>query len=269
MKCYYHPALDAAGYCPACGRPLCPACLQAAQASGGCAACLAARPAVPARSGLPIATIVAIGCLALVLLLALVGVGGYLYLSKHAPKPPQPPPVVDDGGGTTPDATTPAPGEDAALAFARSRKPGWAAKLTYTNSDWTSVTVAIGPTDGDWRTWLQLAWDASTGGYRLVDEGPIAEEIPDEVGHPPISEGGPPASDTSRPGEEAAKRAALEFAEVPDWVAKVTEHSSDYATATVLVGPPASEWVWKVGIEWDQSLGSYVLQHMSEVEYPG
>lgn len=72
-----------------------------------------------------------------------------------------------------------------------------------------------------------------------------------------------------QPGEEVAKEAALGHVEQPDWVARVDSHSEDWRRATVSVGPPASEWVYVVTLQWNEQDGSYDQVSIENVDYPG
>ena len=90
---------------------------------------------------------------------------------------------------------------------------------------------------------------------------PPPEALPPDVTQPPAPSG-------AMPGESAAVRAALDAINEPSWTTKVQEHSSDWRHVTVWAGPPQSEWVYQVTVEWDDGLGQYVLQEMSEVPYP-
>lgn len=207
MNCALHPDLPAAGYCPSCGRPLCQSCLAAAQTYGGCAACLR-QPVAPTRSGLPLPAFIALGCLLLVLVVAGLGTGGYLYY-RH-------------------------------LRERATEKP--------------AVEQATPPSDQSAPT-----------------RPPVAEPpSPDQV-NPPANQGSPPPQETtpipSAPGAEAAKAAALDIIQEPNWVAKVAEHSDDWRTATVWVGPPQSEWAYVVKLQWDEGMSAYINQGVAAFEY--
>ena len=69
-----------------------------------------------------------------------------------------------------------------------------------------------------------------------------------------------------QPGEEVAKEAAL--MDTPDWVAKVVEHSSDWQSVTVWVGPPQSEFVAAVRLQWNDELDCYEVAGTEEIPYP-
>lgn len=58
-----------------------------------------------------------------------------------------------------------------------------------------------------------------------------------------------PASSGPRPSKNAAIRAALSYCE-KGWVAKIIRHNVDWTKVTVAVGPPASEWVGEIDLQW-------------------
>lgn len=58
-----------------------------------------------------------------------------------------------------------------------------------------------------------------------------------------------PSSAGPRPSRNAALRAALRFCE-KGWVAKIVRHNADWTKVTVAVGPPASEWVGEIDLQW-------------------
>jgi hypothetical protein len=281
MTCAFHPEREVAGYCGQCGRPLCVECFQAAEAAGACSACRAAtqarapatqqtpppapqppaQPAAPRRStalwwGLGIGC----GCLILLLaILAAVGVISAPFLRETGNVRDgvfTSPPVLSDDVITGAEGQAAEPGEEAALAFAASRRLGWATKVTDHSDDWRSAYAVIGPSEGDWRTWLDLQWDDARGSYVLKDEGPVAQE----------GEPGEVVPDIYQPGEEVAKEAAL--TDTPDWVAKVVEHSEDWKSATVWIGPPQSEFVSALTLRWNDSLDCYELVGTEDVPYP-
>ncbi len=72
--------------------------------------------------------------------------------------------------------------------------------------------------------------------------------------------------DIYQPGEEVAKEAAL--MDTPDWVAKVVEHSSDWKSVTVWVGPPQSEFVAAVRLQWNDEIDCYEVAGTEEIPYP-
>ncbi len=85
------------------------------------------------------------------------------------------------------------------------------------------------------------------------------------------TEGGPAtttednaAPDIYQPGEGVAKEAAL--GQNPDWVAKVVEHSSDWKSVTVWIGPPQSEFVGEYKLVWNDSGHYYDIASVTPIE---
>ncbi len=262
MKCVYHPTLDATGQCPRCGRPLCATCMQGAQATGGCGECLRAQPA--ASGGPAIGTIVIVGCLVLVLLIAILGVGGYVYYKRSArdqitpPEPIETPPVpVTDPSDTDPSAAI-EPGEEAVAVWVagRSDLTGYVWKVSEANEGWTEVRILVGPPNSEWLDWVDLVWSASGMLYVRADDGPVELDVPDDTGR-------------TQPTEDLAKEAALAHIDQPGWLTKVTDHSGDWSTATLWVGPPASEWVYRVRMRWDSGAEGYAIEAVEPIDYPG
>ncbi len=239
------------------------------------------------RSWQPLCLILAVvgGCGCVVVILAAVGIIGGLSwslfsLEEHGVEQPAPDEAGPGGPGgevwepegapeaPLPDAQPPGhdrpaepgvasqPGADAAMDFARTRRSDWQATITGHSDDWHTVRLAMKPPDSDeWTTWLELQWSHALQAYILIDEGPIA-----------VEDGGEEIPDIYRPGEQVAVEAALGYAEQPDWVAKVVRSSADWRTATLWVGPPASEWVWEIKLQWNDSLQCYELVSMEAIE---
>jgi len=205
------------------------------------------------------------GCL-LIILIAFGVIGGVGWsVFKQETTPPAnaiaPPPVAPvNPAPTSPGAPSEiTPGAQAAMAWARDRRPDWKASINDHSEDWQWVRLVMGPAESDWTTWLEIQWDASAGHYNLLDEGPLGveEPVPQDV------------PDVYQPGEDVAMEAALGYAEQPDWVARVDSHSDDWRRATVSVGPPASEFVYVVTLQWNDQGSYYDLVSMDEVSYPG
>ncbi|MEA3401686.1 MAG: hypothetical protein U9R79_10640 [Armatimonadota bacterium] len=216
------------------------------------------------------------GCLALVVLVLTV-FGGLAYLGiteegEEAPReqietvepsleieqPEAGPTQKPTGEGDAPPAQkTASPGHAAAMDFARSRRSDWRATVAEHSGDWTTLTLHMAPPNSNWTTWLHLEWDSAAGRYVLIDEGPLAYEGEEEA-----------IPEIYQPGEEVAKEAALGYVEEPDWVTKIVEHSADWRTVTVWVGPPASEWVYELRLTWNDSLDVYDLADVNEIPYP-
>ncbi len=226
------------------------------------------------RTCLIVGLAVGCGCLLIVLLL-LALFGGLAWLDFHESQTQQTQgPALQQGDpieiwepGEAPPSVPSAqpeqirrPGETAALAWARNRRSDWKATVDDYSDDWRWVRLMMAPPDSDWTTWLELEWDPSTSGYRLIDEGPIAYEE---------EEPGEPIPEIYQPGEDVAIEAALGYVEQPDWVAQVQDHSSDWRRVTVWVGPPASEWLHEVELTWDDEMDVYVLEDLSDIPYPG
>ena len=244
------------GYCPRCARSLCQACLEAALTTGTCSACLAG--AAPRRRPVGLYIGLGLGCLSLVIILGIVGsiaIWG-LATSEERPSGVGAARVADvEESQLAQDALSKVRGEVAALAFAQRRQPEWAAQVIGQSEDWQAVRVAIGPTAADWRTWMDLEWNAKAQAYELADEGPLAQEDEEEE-----------VPDIYRPGEEVALEAALTA--TPDWVGKVAEHSADWKSVTVWIGPPASEWLTEVELRWNDSLDCYEVAAAAAIPYP-
>jgi hypothetical protein len=224
-------------------------------------------PEGSARSWWPlclVAGVIGCGCL-LIVLLALGVIGGVSWSILSAPRAPEEPPdmMMDEPPGDSEfapdDATAGRPGRVAAMAWAHNRRSDWGAAVDDYSEDWTWVRLVMGPPASDWTTWVELQWDASAGRYTLIDEGPLGQE----------GEWDEDVPEVYQPGEEVAKEAALGYVEQPDWVARVDSHSDDWRLVTVSVGPPYSEWVWVVTLQWNDRLDVYDLVSIDDVDYPG
>ncbi len=221
------------------------------------------------------------GCIALVLvLLGLFGVISMAWLGRTVEDLGSDAEIEDIGPTEVPEAQQPdadaepptdteapvepenlhRPGATEAMAWARNRRADWKAAVADHSSDWTSVKLIMAPADDPgWTTWVKIKWNEPAGRYGFVDEGPLAQPEP-------ASEETP---ETYQPGEQVAKEAALGYAEQPDWVARVDSHNSDWTRATVSVGPPASEWVYVVSLQWNADIEAYDLIAIDDVDYPG
>jgi len=275
MPCAYHPTVEEAGYCRQCGRPLCTSCLQAAQRAGGCYECVGAP--VPRRISTGLWIGLGLGCLALIIIAVIIAVVLLMQAGKRIqgarPEQGMMNTEIEEVLPGFEEASEPAveevfeeavrvPGEEAALAFAHSRKPEWEAQVTYHEEDWSGVEVVIGPSSYDWRTWLALDWDPDASNYVLADEGPIGQVEQQPIAEEPEED----VPDIYRPGEQVALEAAL--MDTPDWVAKVVTHSSDWKQVTIWVGPPASEWATEITLQWNDGLDCYEVVSQEAIEYP-
>ncbi len=224
------------------------------------------------RSWWPFCLIAGLGGCGCILVVALAfgligGVSWTLFGDGQAQPPVAPiapqlaPDIVEPSTGDAPgpDGEAPidisTPGAAAAMAWANNRRADWQATINDHSEDWTWVRLLMGPPNSEWTTWVDIQWNTPSGRYGLLDEGPIAQ------GDPAPGD----APDIYQPGEEVAKEAALGYAEQPDWVTRVDKHSDDWRTATVSVGPPASEWVWAMDLRWNDSDLNYDLVETRDV----
>lgn len=97
---------------------------------------------------------------------------------------------------------------------------------------------------------------------------PVPNPVPVPEPAAPPDQPQPAAPSGAGPSMAAAIQAALDAINEPSWITKIQEHSPDWRSATIWAGPPQSEWVYQVRLEWDDGLRQYVLQEMSEVTYP-
>lgn len=168
-------------------------------------------------------------------------------------------PATPEGQGTAGESDLQRPGAAAAMAWANDRRSDWQVAIEDHSEDWRRVRLLMGPPDSEWTTWIELQWNTPAGRYGLLDEGPLGvdESVPDDV------------PEIYQPGEDVALEAALGYVEQPDWVARVDSHSTDWRRATVSVGPPASEFVYVVTLQWSDEIDAYDLVSIDDVDYPG
>jgi len=77
-----------------------------------------------------------------------------------------------------------------------------------------------------------------------------------------------PPAPAAQPSKALAVKAALEPIGEPDWVTKVTRASKDLRHMTVWVGPPDSEWVSELTMEWHPGAGRYEVAKSTRIPYP-
>ncbi|HCA48617.1 MAG TPA: hypothetical protein DEP45_15075 [Armatimonadetes bacterium] len=197
-----------------------------------------------------------VGCGCLLVALVMLGViGGFTWSIFGGEKGPTPVNEIEEPGPAT---GLFGPGSEAALAWAGSQRPDWTVSLDDNSEDWSRVRLLMAPPGSEeMTTWVELQWDAEAGGYKMLDEGPIGFDGAQRQ-----------APESSSPGEEAAKQAARGYIEQPDWVARVDSHSEDWHRVTVSLGPPDSEYVYVVTLQWDDSTDSYAMTSMDEIDYP-
>ncbi len=208
------------------------------------------------------------GCLLLIglaIAIQLGVLGGLWFMQQQTVTNEVTPAPSEVFGGETPglrdepptgDELQATPSREAALDWATRRAPGWVTEVDDYSEDWAWVRLVMGPPQSEWTTWLEIEWDASAGDYRLLDEGPIGYD------------GGDASAEGPGPTEAGAVQAALDAIEQPTWVTRIQERSEDWRRVTVWAGPPQSEWVYEITVEWDDDLQAYVPQQTSEVPYP-
>ena len=134
------------------------------------------------------------------------------------------------------------PGQPAADAAARACHPSYGGQLKWRSDDWKRVKLWMGPEGKELTTELILQWNDKTHAYEVERDAPIER----------------PKKATPKPGEAAAKREAL--AKHPSWVAKIMYRSPDWTRVKVWIGPPASEFVSELVLQWNSSRGRYDVQ---------
>jgi hypothetical protein len=183
------------------------------------------------------------GCLIIILLiLMLVGVIPWPWAGGQADDDPADLSQIEDEHYPADE-----PGREGALAWAQTHRPGRDISVDYHSEDWTWARLIIHGHDDDPVGWVELHW--STEGYNVLAEGSIQRA-------------------GATPGEQAAREAALDHIDEPDWVTRVESHSDDWTEATVWAGPPDSEWVYIVNLEWDESEEAYDLVSVDDIDYP-
>ena len=201
------------------------------------------------------------GCALLVLLLLLLLGVISLNLSGQVQEDyPGPQSHLEESHALPEDEDSPqGPGREAALAWARDRDSTWQVAVDHHSEDWTWVRLVMAPDGPDPTAWVELRWDRAAGRYEVLAEGPIAQDITTP----------PDAGNGLQPGDQTAREAALEYVREPGWVTRIDSNSADWTTATVSVGPPASEWVWVVNLQWNSNRQAYDLVSVDDVDHPG
>lgn len=92
------------------------------------------------------------------------------------------------------------------------------------------------------------------------------DSAPGPLSPPPVQSAAPESGELRRPGEAAAKQAALIGAE--DWIAEVQTHGPGWDTATVKIGPPQSKPLLAISLKWDAGAGYYDVVGEEELPYP-
>lgn len=227
------------------------------------------------------------GCGCLIVMVFLLGLGSALYAilgvtkeqGDQSPPPtevPSEPPAPDQAPDYDPaqevsrpsvelpeeQQPTGEPGQHAALVFALAHFDKFSNGTIVEHHDgWREVAVIMGPAEGQWEYGVWLQWDDQSNQYTVTGEGAydpetgsILDAVPDDSSEVP---------DIYQPGPGVAKEAAL--VDFPNWVAKVVSHSSDYRKVVVWIGPPQSEWVSEITLQWSTMSESYRVVEEGEV----
>lgn len=70
---------------------------------------------------------------------------------------------------------------------------------------------------------------------------------------------------SQKPGKQAALKAALKAAKGSKWVAKVNYASADWQRVKVWVGPPASEFLASILLQWDSQKNAYRIEKIEDI----
>jgi hypothetical protein len=134
------------------------------------------------------------------------------------------------------------PGQAAVDAAVRALHPSYGGQLKYRSDDWKRVKLWMGPEGKELTTEVIIQWNDKTGAYEVERDAPIER----------------PKKATPKPGESAAKAAAL--AKHPSWVAKIVYRSPDWQRVKAWIGPPQSEFVSELILQWNGSRNRYDIE---------
>lgn len=70
---------------------------------------------------------------------------------------------------------------------------------------------------------------------------------------------------SQKPGKQAALKAALKATKRGNWVAKVNYASADWQRVKVWVGPPASEFLTSILLQWDSQKNAYRIEKIEDI----
>ncbi|MGE5530843.1 MAG: hypothetical protein ACM3VW_01835 [Bacteroidota bacterium] len=194
-------------------------------------------------------------------------------------------------------AVTAKPGKQAALKAALKAAQGnrWVAKVNYASSDWQRAKVWIGPPASEFTTEVVLQWNPKQNAYIIEDTEGIEAEQPAKpqakqpqtpapktsprkptvastsqtatsagaqaneapVNRQPVN---PPATSGPKPSRARAMAKCLAQAPGSGWVAKASNDSGDWTQCTVMIGPPASEFVTQFTLEWIPDKHNYAIR---------
>lgn len=240
----------------------------------------------PGRRGTPWGAIIGLGCLALLIALAVGGTLAYKAVSRNLPpevkqgieeikqqsqkakedleKAKETGEKVKETGekvketvgkisDLVPTSTAAGPSKEAALKAALEGRPKWVGKVQYISDDLQRAKVWVGPAGKEYVDAVVLQWDSAANKYQVerVDVLP-------KVGESPAAKPAAKAS-TKKPTRSLAVARALAEAPERGWVARVTRNSSDWTRVSVMIGPPASEFLGEFDLRWDAASGKYKI----------
>jgi len=73
------------------------------------------------------------------------------------------------------------------------------------------------------------------------------------------------ATSGPRPSRKRATAKCLAQAPEAGWVAKATDNSGDWTRCTVMIGPPASEFVTEYSLEWIPGKHNYAIRSRQSI----
>lgn len=197
---------------------------------------------------------IVLGCGCLLVLALLIAGGLYAWFAIQKPEIVGPQ-KTEETVSTTDAGDKATPSESAAVKAALQGRTGWTAEAIDHADDWTTATLRV------WRDQeglgytevIKLKWNGDSANYEVESsrQDPIAEGG-EETTKPDPTAKTKPQSGAGTGGSEAQAR-AVGLAQAPEknWVVKVSRHSADWKTATVIIGPPASEFVAEYDLKWD------------------
>lgn len=195
----------------------------------------------------------------------------------------------------TAPAVTEKPSKEKAVraALAETTEKDWVAKVVYASGDWQRVKVWVGPPRSEFTTAITLQWDPQDNVYNVVRVETLPSPGEPKANTPPTppktvtKATAPPTTTVKRPpgapkppvkttgtteisgasgtrsneGPVPSARRAIAkvLAKAPEkgWVAKVVRRNADWTEATIMIGPPQSEFVAEVDVRWDWSVRRY------------
>jgi hypothetical protein len=147
--------------------------------------------------------------------------------------------------------------EQDVVAAARMWKPGLNYEVDGHSRDWTEVSVYAGDKVGSKQRLVTFRWES--GGFQFASDRPG----PDAASPAPVRKAAAPAKaapaltekdlagvpEEFRPSQAVALEAALTGH--ADWAGKTRSHSTDWAQATLVVGPSHAQPELEIGVTWN------------------